>query len=377
MTRPTAVFVLEQTLGHVTHSKNLHALVPAAGDVEPVFVPVRFDSASLRIPGWSNWTIRAGIRARRALAGLRRATPPVHADVMFVHTQVPAVLLGSWMKRIPTVVSIDATPVQYDSLGEFYAHDQGPAWLERRKFEANRRCFERAAHLVTWSAWAKQGLVEEYGIAADRITVIPPGVDVEQWRRPTERVGDDDPTEPVRVLFVGGDLQRKGGDLLVEAVRTLRDDHAVPDIELHLVTTADAMAEPGIFVHRGLTSNSRELIELYHQADIFCLPTLGDCLPMVLAEAAASGLPLLSTDVGAIREIVQPGATGELVPTGDLGALTSALRRLVVDPQRRLAFGSAARALSVAEHDARANACRITELMGLIAGHGFDGKARP
>ena len=56
------------------------------------------------------------------------------------------------------------------------------------------------------------------------------------------------------------------------------------------------------------------LIELYHRADVFCLPTLGDCLPMVLSEAGAVGLPLVSTDVGAIGEIVRDGETGLLVP---------------------------------------------------------------
>jgi glycosyltransferase involved in cell wall biosynthesis len=366
--RPTAVFVLEQTLGHVTHSKNLHALVPAAGGVDPVFVPVPFEPGPRRIPGWSNWTIRAGLRAGRSLLRLRRENPPVRADVMFVHTQVPAILLRPWMKRTPTVVSIDATPKQYDSLGEFYAHEPGPTWLEYGKFRANQRCFERAAHLVAWSGWAKEGLVDEYGIAPDRITVIPPGVDVEQWRRPSDRAEPAGTSGPVRVLFVGGDLHRKGGDILIEAVRRLRSEPDVPEVELHLVTTAEVDAEPGIVVHRGLTSNSPELIEQYHLADIFCLPTLGDCLPMVLAEAAASGLPLLSTRVGAIHEIVQSEATGELVPPGDLDALTTALRLLAVEPERRSAYGVAARRLAERDHDAGRNARRVVDILRKAAG---------
>jgi glycosyltransferase involved in cell wall biosynthesis len=336
-------------------------LVPQSGQVVPVFVPIEFETRARRIPGWSNWTIRAGLRSWRELVRLRRTTPPVTPDVAFVHTQVPAVLLGPWMKRVPTVVSIDATPRQYDSLGEHYAHSHGPAWVERGKFWANRRCFERAAHLVTWSEWAKQGLVDEYGIAADRITVIAPGVDVQRWRPPKDHRRAVD--TPVRVLFVGGDLRRKGGDLLIEAARRLRDDPAVSDVEVHLVTTSTVASTPGIVVHRGLTANSPELIEQYHLADVFCLPTLGDCLPMVLAEAAASGLPLLSTDVGAISEIVKPGVTGELVPANDLDALTGALRRLVADRRRRAEFGSAARAVAERHHDARANAARLVDIL--------------
>jgi glycosyltransferase involved in cell wall biosynthesis len=122
-----------------------------------------------------------------------------------------------------------------------------------------------------------------------------------------------------------------------------------------------------VIAHRGLTANSPALIEQYHAADIFCLPTLGDCLPMVLAEAAAAGLPLVSTRVGAIHEIVQPGATGELVTPGDLDALTEALRRLVVDPELRRAYGDAAFALAVVDHDARANAVTIAELLARVS----------
>jgi glycosyltransferase involved in cell wall biosynthesis len=362
---PVAAIVLEQTLGHVTHSKNLQSLVPQVGGVDPVFLPVAFDPGDRRIPGWSNWTVRAGIRGGAALLALRRRRPAVRPDVMFVHTQVPAVLLGPWMRRTPTVVSIDATPKQYDALGEFYAHEQGPAWLERRKFRANQRCFERAAHVVTWSEWAKQGLVDEYGIDPDHVTVVAPGVDVDQWDRPGERAPADG--RPVRILFVGGDLRRKGGDLLIDAVRRLRAEDGLPDLELHLVTTAPVDEEPGVVVHRGLTSNSAALIEQYHLADVFALPTLGDCLPMVLAEAAATGLPLLSTDVGAIHEIVRQGETGELVPTGDVDALTAALRRLVADEPLRRSYGEAALRLARADHDARANAGRIVSILAAAA----------
>lgn len=362
---PVAAVVLEQTLGHVTHSKNLQSLLPQVGGVEPVFLPVAFDPGERHIPGWSNWTVRAGIRATGALLALRRRRPAVRPDVMFVHTQVPAVLLGPFMRRTPTVVSIDATPKQYDELGEFYAHAQGSPWVEQRKFRANQRCFQRAAHVVAWSAWSKRGLVDEYGIDPERITVIAPGVDVDQWARPGER--DSAEGRPVRVLFVGGDLPRKGGDLLIEAIRRLRADAELPDVELHLVTTAVVDDEPGVVVHRGLTSNSPALIEQYHLADVFALPTLGDCLPMVLAEAAATGLPLLSTDVGAIHEIVRQGETGELVPTGDVDALTAALRRLVADEALRRSYGEAALRLARADHDARVNAGRIASILAAAA----------
>src|SRR5947209_4694462 len=85
--------------------------------------------------------------------------------------------------------------------------------------------------LVTWVEWTKLGLVQAYGVPADKITVIPPGVNVHEWRRPMPHVPH---ANPVKILFVGGDLERKGGLVLLKAFRALRHLRH----ELHLVTKA-------------------------------------------------------------------------------------------------------------------------------------------
>lgn len=353
--------VLEQTLGHTTHAANLREMIPAVDGVEPVFLPVSesLDGLATRVPGWSNWTIRAGLRARRALARAHRNRSVPRPDALFVHSQVPAVLLGRWMRRYPTVVSLDATPKQYDELGEHYEHAVGNHRVEALKFELNRRCFERARRLITWSAWARDSLVEGYGVEASKVAVISPGVDPGRWSPPD--AGHDEPG-PVRILFVGGDLVRKGGDVLLAAVRRMRLDPDVDAFELHVVSNDPrAQAEDGVFVYRGLTANSDELVAQYHCADIFCLPTYGDCLPMVLAEAGAAALPLVSTDVGAIATLVRHDETGRLVAAGDVDGLVAELGALVADGQLRRRLGGAARALVESDHDASKNASAIVE----------------
>ncbi len=360
-TATTVAFVLEQTLGHVTHSANLAALVPphaAARSMSARFVPVAFEPGRWgRVPGWSNWTVRAGWRAHRALHTAFPDNPP---EAMFVHTQVPAVLLRSWMNKVPTIVSLDATPRQYDQLGEFYRHSTGRPSIERVKHRLNRRCFERASHIVTWSTWARDDLIAHYGVEPDRISVIPPGVDTTRWR---PAASSNNSGRPVQVLFVGGDLQRKGGQHLIDACRRLRARHDVPDFELHLVTGAPVPPEPGVTAHAGLTPNSEALLARFADADVFCLPTLGDCLPMVLAEAGATGLPLISSAVGAIHEIVQPGTSGELIEPGDVDALEQHLARLIGDPDLRRRYGMAARRIVEDHHDADANAARLVALL--------------
>jgi len=361
------VFVLEQTLGHVTHGRNLRKLLGrmrglALGVVE---VEQGMGPRSSRLPVWSNWTVRAGIRARRGLRSLLRRSPGVEVHALFVHTQVPAVLLGRWLRRFPSVVSLDATPLQYDSLGESYAHEVGSPRVERLKLALNRRCYAAASHLVTWSEWARDGLVADYGVPASKVTVIPPGVDVDLWTRPADAQRDPG---PVGVLFVGGDFERKGGSTLLRAAARLRERGDLPEFELHVVTKSPVPAGiTEVVVHDNMSPNSPELIELFHRAEIFCLPTAGDCLPMVLAEAGAANLALISTDVGAISEVVRPGETGELVPVGDVDSLTDALERLLADPELRQRYGSTAHALVRSDHDARRNAIRLVELLADVA----------
>jgi glycosyltransferase involved in cell wall biosynthesis len=84
---------------------------------------------------------------------------------------------------------------------------------------------------------------------------------------------------------------------------------------------------------------------------------------MVLSEAGAMGLPLVSTDVGAIREIVRPDETGLLVPPRDEDALAAALRRLVVEPELRGRLGDGARTLVRQDFDAATNARRLVDVI--------------
>jgi glycosyltransferase involved in cell wall biosynthesis len=228
---PRVGFVIEQALGHVTHAQNLRRLVPH-DDVEPVFADVEFEVDGLvaHVPGFGNWTIRSGLRARRAIRQMRAGG---RLDALFVHTQVPATTIPDHLTAVPSVVSLDATPLQYDVLGEHYGHRRGKRPLEIAKRSVHRLCFSRARHLVTWSAWSKRSLVEDYAVPAEKVTVIPPGVDLERWQ-PQSRPTGAGREGPLRVLFVGGDFARKGGPDLLGAVCALRDQGAA--IELFLVS---------------------------------------------------------------------------------------------------------------------------------------------
>jgi glycosyltransferase involved in cell wall biosynthesis len=225
--------------------------------------------------------------------------------------------------------------------------------LERGKRLLYRGVYGAAAGLVGWSNWVKESFVEDYGYRAEDIAVIPPGVDVTAFE-----AGDRDHELP-RLLFVGGDFERKGGSLLLDVFRRRLRGRA----ELVVVTRDSVAEEPGVRVHRGVGANSPLLRELYATSDAFVLPTLADCFSLAAMEALAAGMPVVATRVGGIPDIVRDGETGHLVEAGDGDALGDALEALVVDSSRRRRMGEAARADALARFDANANAQRLFQFV--------------
>ncbi len=94
------------------------------------------------------------------------------------------------------------------------------------------------------------------------------------------------------------------------------------------------------FALLGSRSDARELMSLF---DVFVLPSLWEGLPLVLIEAAASGKPIVATDIGGSREIISHGETGLLVPPADPAALAAAVNRLLGDPALAARLAAAAK----------------------------------
>jgi glycosyltransferase involved in cell wall biosynthesis len=345
---------MEQTLGHITHAKNLMQWIEKDPDVIPTWIPLTFGIQDRwdKVPlVKNNWTLRASIRAREQVRAALRSTK---LDGLFFHTSVTALFSRQLMSKIPTVVSMDATPLGFDSIGSPYNHRPSSfAPLESLKNALNRRTFRGARRLITWNQWGKDSLVSQYGVDANKVEVIPPGVDLDKWKsnRGAESRG------PVRLLFVGGDFRRKGGETLLKAFRT----SLMAECELDIVTReeVDTHALKGVRVHHGLGPNAPELMALYARADVFAFPTVADATPLVIMEAMASGLPVITTAVGALREQVDDGITGFLIPPGDANALAEAALRLVRNPRLRADMSAAARRSADQRFDASKNYSRV------------------
>lgn len=334
-------FAMEQSLGNATYYENLRAEEHTAPWLEATWMPIAYRAT--RLP----WALHCSLAARARVQPLLE-----DADAVFMHTTTAALLSPTFCPRRPLVLSTDGAP---DKLGMRHWYNLRPedrltGQLKRRAYRA---VFRRAAGVVAWSDWAKSALVDRYGVDAERVVVIPPGVDVRRFTPSSP--GNKLPV----ILFVGADFTRKGGDLLLDVFRSRLRGKA----ELTIVTTDWVAPEPGVNVYRGIRPNSNMLRRLFSESDIFALPTRGDLLPLAVAEALASGLPVVTTRVGAADYLVDNGRTGELIDKDCAAQLGDALEGLIIDPARRYRMSASARADAEARFDSSANALKVFEFI--------------
>jgi glycosyltransferase involved in cell wall biosynthesis len=183
------------------------------------------------------------------------------------------------------------------------------------------RAILRRARLAICASQELAEAARELG--ARGVRVIPSGVDV------PERVGD--PEDPPHVLYAGRLSEEKGVLELVEAARGLP-----------LVVAGDGPLRDRVHGALGFVPHD-ELLRLYERAAVVVCPSRREGFGVVCAEAMAYGRPVVATAVGGLRDLVVDGATGLLVPAGDVAALRAALEQLLADRQLRTRLGRAAR----------------------------------
>ncbi len=219
------------------------------------------------------------------------------------------------------------------------------AWIVRRISRlAERWCYRpgRAARLIGVSGGIARELGEHFPRMRGRIAVIPNGVDTDHFSPAERPAGSADGDEPLRVLFVGGDWERKGLAVAIEALA------ACPGAELDVVGAGDAEGhrrlarEHGVAERVHFRGTAADTAPAYRAADVFLLPTAYESFSLVTYEAAASGLPLLATRVNGIEDLVRDGANGWLVERSPAD-IAARLRTLRAQPALRREMGAAAR----------------------------------
>jgi phosphatidylinositol alpha-mannosyltransferase len=160
-------------------------------------------------------------------------------------------------------------------------------------------------------------------------------------RDPVEREHDD----PLRILFIGQAVERKGLPVLLRAFEALREH--IP-ATLTLVGASAEEIAPMLLDDRGVRAlgkvSEQQKAEELARAEVLCAPSLrGESFGMVLTEAFAASTPVVASDIPGYRDVARDGLDSLLVPPGDALALAEALRTLALDSARRASMAAAAR----------------------------------
>jgi colanic acid/amylovoran biosynthesis glycosyltransferase len=209
----------------------------------------------------------------------------------------------------------------------------------------------------------------------DKLTVVHCGVDVERYRPPADRPVR---TGPVEILAVGRLSHEKGQPIILEALEQLR----ASAYDAHLTLVGDGPFRRRLeqqALELGVASavtfagavGQDAMPKYYRDADIFCQPSFAEGIPVVLMEAMASALPVVSSGVAGIPELVDHGRTGLLVPPGRPDLLAGALAELIGSPELRLKMGTAGRATVEAGFDIERIADQIDRLFRRLRGSEF------
>ncbi|HYF63663.1 MAG TPA: glycosyltransferase family 4 protein [Herpetosiphonaceae bacterium] len=201
-----------------------------------------------------------------------------------------------------------------------------PAWM---KLEPS--IYHNARLVFTRSTNVARSMVDDYGCDPDRVKCVYAGSNTPITPQPPsdERYGSQN------ILYIGIDWERKGGPELVAAFALLRAKY--PRATLTIVGAVPPISEPGVEVIGRVPVE--ELPQYYQKAAIFCLPTKLEPFGIVLVEAMAYRLPIVSTTIGAVPDMVVHGENGLLVEPGTVYELAAELDRLLGDPELGRQYG--------------------------------------
>ena len=245
-------------------------------------------------------------------------------------------------------------------------------WLNQRLYAlAERLTLRWCDRVIAVSEGIAQELRSRYGLPADRITVVPNGVDPERLQarvsREEVRAKAAVPPQATVLLQVGRLTPQKGFDVLFKAVAGIAG--RFPDLVVLVVGEGPLRAElEGLARQLQITPAVRflghreDVADLLNAADLVTLASRSEGMPYTLLEAMGCGRAVVATRIGGIEEVIKEEGTALLVPTEDPEALAGAIVELLDDRARAAEVGTAAREYIMAHHTAAGMVAQVQSI---------------
>lgn len=217
-----------------------------------------------------------------------------------------------------------------------------PIGIRRNYF---RRIFERMDAYISPSAYLANSYIKA-GFGFHKMNVIWNGIDFDKFQKINKI-----PSDKLRITFIGFFGKHKGVELLIKAVGLLGNR----DIEINLVGAGDEQenykiiaAECGI-LHQlrfwGKLAN-QDIVNAYAETDIYCLPSIWpENQPVSITEAMACGIPVIASNLGGNKELVQDGVTGYLFEAGDYMDLAAKIKIFIDNKELMETYGNAGKSI--------------------------------
>jgi len=340
-----ALCIFTTILGHKTMVQKLSKALDKIPGLNPTYVFTEVEDYT-RFP--APWWARASDPWHGQYLAHQKVKPVLaqEFDILLVNAWELAAGFRDLAKRMPAAAIMDAIPTTFD----FQLRLQGAnGWKRSLAHQLHNRSFQLAVRefdiFVPMGSDCAESLQRDYGVEPGQCTALTLAPQDLEVSRPSIRNYTDGPT---RLLFVGKDFFRKGGEFLLRLFSENLSDTCVLTIVSSDAGLNGRALPPGVqrFTHISLN----ELRDLYRTSHIFVFPTQQDFMPQVLAEALAFGLPCISNDVGAVKDLVHDGQTGLLLPRDStVDQWAERLRRLISNPAELAAMSSRARSFAEKE----------------------------
>jgi glycosyltransferase involved in cell wall biosynthesis len=322
------------------------------------WLPLRAVEAGLgKVVGtpWQYSRFERAMVDRRARRGTARSKPDAVIEIADVDTPLSVPNFPYQDMSYVLGMASRATAGRYVNL--LPASERRLEALARRSVERMRQ----ATGFFAMSQWIADDVIER-GVPAERVKVVHGGLNI----APTAL---RDPARPAqgRVLFVGLDFERKGGDAVYAACRLLHERGE--DVTLTVVGPPEwPLPEPPpswVDFRRGVPA--AELGRLMAGHDVFAMPSRFDAYGIALLDAQAAGLPVIAHNAFAMPELMRPGETGLLVDEVAPEPLADAISRILAEPAfyRRVVE---ARPALLDRHDWRLIAGRMVDFVTQVVG---------
>ncbi len=254
-------------------------------------------------------------------------------DLLFVPAS--SQLIAYAKTNIPIIYMTDATFQQILGYYSYFSNLAG--YNVRQGIRLDKKAFEKTAHCMLASEWNKDSAVNDYGIDANKISVIPCGANLDTI--PSIADLNLNASGQCRLLFLGVEWDRKGGDIAVETFRLLKQRGIDPHLHIiGCVPPHDLSAEKKITIIPFLDKNDpvqfQQLEQIFFQTDLLLLPTRAECAGIVFCESSAYGIPSITTNTGGVSTYVKDGINGYAFPPDAPAELyAKKIEQLVSDPQ--------------------------------------------